>query len=92
MSKEIIEIREDIVSSTVGHLHEEVSDIIAEGVQHITFDMSEVDIIDSTGIGFIIKVQNSLQKDGGLLSLRNVNPDIIRMFKVMRLDKHIEIE
>lgn len=92
MSSEVIVINEDIVSSTVQNLHKEVSDYIADGVTGITFDMSSVDIIDSTGIGFIIKVQNTLKRNGGVLSLRNVNSDIIRMFKVMRLDQHISIE
>ncbi len=92
MSTEVIVINEDIVSSTVQNLHKEVSDFIADGVTGITFDMSSVDIIDSTGIGFIIKVQNTLKRNGGVLSLCNVNSDIIRMFKVMRLDQHISIE
>lgn len=92
MSSEVIVINEDIVSSTVQNLHKEVSDFIADGVTGITFDMGNVDIIDSTGIGFIIKVQNTLKRNGGVLSLCNVNSDIVRMFKVMRLDQHISIE
>ncbi len=92
MSSEVVVINEDIVSSTVQNLHKEVSDIIADGVSDIIFDMGNVDIIDSTGIGFIIKVQNTLKRNGGVLTLKKVNSDIIRMFKVMRLDQHISIE
>ncbi|ERP31796.1 STAS domain-containing protein [Chitinivibrio alkaliphilus] len=91
MEAESIYITEDIVSSTVGNLHDEISDIIADGVEKIVLNMEAVDIIDSTGIGFIIKIQNSLKKNGGSLTLENVNSDIVRMFKVMRLDKHIRI-
>ncbi|MGM0460904.1 MAG: STAS domain-containing protein [Fibrobacterota bacterium] len=91
MEEEVIQIHEDIVSSTVKHLHDEISDIIADGATRITFNMEQVNIIDSTGIGFIIKVQNSLKKNDGRLTLKNLNPDIVRMFKVMRLDKHIQL-
>lgn len=92
MDLEIVTIHEDIVSSTVDNLHKDIGDIIADGKKNILIDMEEVAIIDSTGIGFIIKVQNTLKRMNGSLVLRNVNSDIMRMFKVMRLDQHITIE
>lgn len=92
MASEILKISDDITSSFVEILHRELDELIDDGIVDITFDMSNVDIVDSTGIGFIIRVQNSLKEKGGELKLRGVNSDIFKMMKIMRLDKHFSIE
>ncbi len=92
MATEILEITTDITSSTIEIIHRDVDDLINDGLIDLTFDMSKVDIVDSTGIGFIIRVQNSLKQHGGILQLRGVNSDIFKMMKIMRLDKHFSIE
>ncbi len=92
MASETLKITNDITSSFVELLHREVDTLIDDSIFEITFDMSSVDVVDSTGIGFIIRVQNSLKQKGGALRLRSVNADILKMMKIMRLDKHFSIE
>jgi anti-anti-sigma factor len=92
MSTETLEITTDITSATLEVIHRDVDDLINDGLINITFDMAKVDIVDSTGIGFIIRVQNSLKQHGGTLNLRGVNNDIFKMMKIMRLEKHFSIE
>lgn len=92
MKNETIMISDDITSSFVEVLHRELDEVMNEGVIDITFDMQKVDVVDSTGIGFIIRIQNSLKRKGGALKLSHVNSDIFRMMKIMRLDKHFLIE
>jgi len=92
MASEILKITDDITSSFVELLHREVDSLLDDGIFEITFDMGAVEIVDSTGIGFIIRVQNSLKQKGGALKLRSVNSDILKMMKIMRLDKHFSIE
>ncbi len=92
METEIVKINDDITSAYVEIIHREIDRLISNDIVNITFDLTNVDIVDSTGIGFIIRVQNSLkQKDGGL-KLCGVNADILKMMKIMRLDKHFSIE
>lgn len=92
MKNETIIISDDITSSFVEVLHRELDEVINDGVLDITFDMKKVGIVDSTGIGFIIRIQNSLKQKGGALKLSHVNSDIFKMMKIMRLDKHFVIE
>lgn len=92
MANDVLTITNDITSSFVEILHREVDSLLDDGVFNITFDMAKVDVVDSTGIGFIIRVQNSLKQKGGALRLRGVNADILKMMKIMRLDKHFSIE
>ncbi len=92
MATEVLIITNDITSSSIEILHRDVDELISSGVKNIVFDMTKVDIVDSTGIGFIIRVQNSLKELSGELQLRGVNQDIFKMLKIMRLDRHFTIE
>jgi len=92
MASQILKITDDITSSFVELLHRDIDTLMDDGVYDITFDMSGVDVVDSTGIGFIIRVQNSLKQKNGALKLCGVNTDILKMMKIMRLDKHFVIE
>ncbi len=92
MSSEILKISDDITSAYIEILHHEVNALLEEGIVDITFDLSDVDIVDSTGVGFIIRVQNSLKQKSGGLVLSGVNSDILKMMKIMRLDRHFSIK
>ena len=92
MSSEVLKIEEDVVSSTIGALHRDIDELIDDEIYNITLDFSSVDVIDSTGIGFVIRVQNSLKQHDGTLVLKGVNSDIMKMMRIMRLDQHFEIQ
>lgn len=92
MNSETITINSDITSSTVDPLLREVNSLIETGQSDIVFDLTHVAVVDSTGIGFMIRVQNSLRQKNGGLTLSNVNEDILKMMKIMRLDRHFIVE
>lgn len=92
MKQEILEISDDITSATVDVLLRRVKRILDEGVADLELSLENVEIIDSTGIGFIIRLQNSLAEVNGGLVLSKVNDDIFKMMKFMRLDKHFTIK
>jgi anti-sigma B factor antagonist len=81
----------DIVAGEVQNFKSEILGLISEKSDQILIDMSNVEMIDSTGIGVFICAQNSLKKINGALKVENVSPDILKMFKIMRLDKHFEV-
>ena len=60
-------------------------------IDEIVLDLTKVELVDSTGIGFVIRIQNTLEKKEGQLVLMNVHDDIKKMLQIMRLDKHITI-
>ncbi len=81
----------DIVAGEVQAFRGELLGLINEGVLKISVDLTGVEMIDSSGIGVFISAQNSLRKAGGSLKVLNVSPDILKMFRIMRLDKHFEV-
>lgn len=55
-------------------------------------DLSEVDYIDSTGLGIFIGFYKALQEHGGYMKITGVNARLKRLFEITGLDKIIDIE
>lgn len=82
---------QDVVSTAVPALKQELSDLIAEGVSEIFLDLTGTNMMDSIGIGVIIATHNSMKKKGGKLMLVHVSENILKLFKSMRLDQHLNL-
>jgi anti-anti-sigma factor len=91
MGSETIKINENIVSSSLVKIRDDLLDLVNSGVTTLTLDLKAVDVIDSTGIGFLIRLQKELSEESGELILTSVNKDIVQMLKLMWLDQHITI-
>lgn len=81
----------NIVSSNMAEMRAKMKGLVADGCSTITLDLAGVEIVDSTGIGLLIAIHNSLLKAGGTLSVINASKDILDLFKAMRLDQHFAI-
>lgn len=58
---------------------------IVAGIHEFVFDLSGMVTLDSTGIGLLIAVNNSLAAVQGTMRLINVSPDILKLLQTMRL-------
>ncbi|OKY76542.1 MAG: hypothetical protein BM485_04760 [Desulfobulbaceae bacterium DB1] len=82
----------DIVASQCVGLKKEFLEIINSGEKKISIDLSETEMIDSSGIGLLISIRNSLANNGGgEIELIHLSDDLRQLFKVMRLDNHFTI-
>jgi len=82
---------EDIVAGNTAKFNEEMNRLLKESVINVTVDLSNVEMIDSSGMAVFITAQNNLDKGTGKLKAINLSPDILKMFKIMRLDAHFEV-
>jgi anti-sigma B factor antagonist len=82
----------DIVASQCASLKQEFVEIINSGEKKIVIDLSATEMIDSSGIGLLISIRNSLANyGGGEIELLNLSEDLKQLFKVMKLDNHFKI-
>ncbi len=58
---------------------------------HLILDMSEVDFMDSSGLGFIMGRYALMQEIGGSLSLRNPSAVVMKMLTMTGFDKKVRI-
>jgi len=92
MNETVIKLEGNIIVKESRKLREKILELAEQGTVHITLDIDDVELVDSTGIGVLVGMQNVLRKKDGMLKVINVSSDIMKMFKIMRLDKHIEFE
>lgn len=83
--------RENLTLSIAEELRPRLLQDLAEGVSQVVFDLRGTEVVDSSGIGLLIATHNSLNKTGGSLEVVGVSPEIMNLFKAMRLDRHFSV-
>jgi len=66
--------------------------IIEKNPGEVVIDMEGLKSITSSGIGKIVLLYKELQKKGGKIKIIGVNDTIMQIFKIVKLDKLVEIE
>ena len=64
--------------------------LITGGMKKVVFDLAELKYIDSTGIGIFINVTKQVRTKGGDLVFFNVNPKILEIFHLVKLNDFIQ--
>jgi anti-sigma B factor antagonist len=68
-------------------LRERIRELAAKGAVHLIADLSQVDFLDSTGLGVLVGGLKRLREDGGSLALVITAPRILRIFQITGLTK-----
>lgn len=79
---------------TVGEsnsVREKVNEQIAAGVHNVILDLSNVDYVDSTGLGIMVICFTSLKKLGGALKLVNPNKRNVELLLLTKLHTIFEV-
>jgi anti-sigma B factor antagonist len=74
-----------IDTETSSILDKEICSILTGATKTLVLDMAEVEYITSAGIGIIAKTKSSLKYKGGDLAMINLQPQIKKVFEIIRL-------
>ncbi|MEN6309813.1 MAG: STAS domain-containing protein [Anaerohalosphaeraceae bacterium] len=74
-----------INSDTWEALDRQISELIQKKISTIILDLADVDFVSSAGVGAIIKAKMSLMRYYGELALVNPQPQIRKVFDIMKL-------
>jgi len=66
--------------------------IADENITHLTLDLENLTFMDSSGIGVLLGRLRTLQSRGGSLSVKNMRPEVEKLFRLSGLQRVIEIE
>jgi len=64
--------------------------LVTGGMKKVVFDLTDLKYIDSTGIGIIINFTKQVRTKGGDLVFFNVNPKILEIFHLVKLNDFIQ--
>jgi len=82
---------DDIVAASIPELRARMRGIVAEGIEELVIDLTDVRMVDSSGIGLLISAYNSLRKVGGRLAVIHASADILELFQTMRMHQHFSV-
>lgn len=86
-----ITIPKDFIVDEVAVFRIEVNKLIEKGQKNFTFDFSNCNFIDSTGLGALVSIYKKCVEKGGSVKLKALKPEVEKLFKLTRLDRVFEI-
>ncbi len=82
----------DIYVEQADKLLEIFNSIIEKGPEEVIIDLSGLKSITSSGIGKIVLLYKGLRKKNGKVKIIGVNNTIMQIFKIVKLNKLVEIQ
>jgi anti-sigma B factor antagonist len=73
-------------------LREIVRELLDKGNKKIVLDLDEVQYVDSSGIGELVKTHTTVRNQGGQLRLINLNKRVNDLLQMTRLSSVFDIE
>lgn len=84
----IVKFKKEMNIETSPQINREIIALINEGFINLKFDFSDLQFIDSTGMGVLIGIRATLRSKKGNVSLSNLSP---RVEKILRTSKLLDI-
>ena len=72
-------------SETAPTLDQQIQKALVNGANIIVLDMADLKMITSAGVGVVMKTQTSVAKRGGEMIMLNMQPQITKVFEIVRL-------
>ena len=88
----IAKLEGKLVAGNLDEVREKLKELIKNGPNTVSLDLSGVDYIDSTGVGFLAATYNSLSKKGGTLSIIGLSEKMYNFFINLRLNAYFKLE
>lgn len=87
----VLKIAKNFTVDEVAVFRNEVKELLKKGISNYTFDFSDCDFIDSTGLGVLVSVYKRCAEFNGSIKLINLKEEVRKLFELTRLDKVFEI-
>lgn len=87
----VVPLKADLDVMTVPAVRHSIDSLISSGCRRVILNMADVSFIDSAGMGLIIREIARMRAAGGLMSLINVSPVVLRALALRRVVDFIPV-
>jgi len=81
----VLRVTGEVDLFTAPQLRERVIHLLADGVRHVIADLSDVEFMDSTGLGALVGSLKRLRVDGGSLTLVTGAEAVLHLLRITGL-------
>jgi anti-sigma B factor antagonist len=82
-----LSIRRSLDINSAPALNEEIDKIVATHPTKVLCDLSELDLIDSSGVAALVKLYKNVRAGGGTVKISGARDQPLAIFKLLRMDK-----
>jgi anti-sigma B factor antagonist len=79
-------------AATAGKFKELIGNHWSPGLTHATIDLSQVEFIDSSGVGALLSVYRRLPESAEAVTLKAMRPQVRAVIELLRLHRIFQIE
>jgi anti-sigma B factor antagonist len=83
----VVEVRGEVDIYTSSLLRERLVEVVEGGARQVVVDLSQVDFLDSSGLGVLVGALKRLRTVGGDLSLVCTREKLLKIFRITALDR-----
>ncbi len=87
----VLKLHGKLDGHTFNEFNEEIERQYAAGMRKIIVDCSHLGYVSSYGIGALVRAQAKLRRQGGEMKLAAIQSMVADIFRVVRLDKLLDI-
>jgi anti-sigma B factor antagonist len=87
----VIAVGGELDMSAAPDLRATIDTALDDGAVTLVVDLGEATFIDSTGIGTLMATLHRLKELGGTLEIVCVEPNLLRVFEIVGLDRQLSI-
>ena len=88
----LVHLSGDIYVEEAAQLRESLIGYLENGHRMFIIDLSDVDYIDSTGMGTLVAIRKRALQNGGSVIIKGINGLVKEIFELSRLTKVFEIQ
>jgi anti-sigma B factor antagonist len=88
----LLQIRGELDALSASELRPLLDRVVEDGRRDVTVDLSELRLIDSSGIGALVSLYKRVRGGGGTVKFTGVTAQPLVIFKLLRLDVVFELE
>lgn len=83
----VVSLQGEVDLASAPQLRRGLYDLIDQGNHRIAVDLTEVEFMDSTGLGVLIGALKRLREASGTMVLGGIRPAVARVFEITGLDR-----
>jgi anti-sigma B factor antagonist len=87
----LLRVRGELDALSCPELRDVLETLAAMGKRDVTVDLSDLRLIDSSGIGVMVSLYKRVRANGGQVKFIGVTAQPLVIFKLLRLDRAFEL-
>ncbi len=87
----VVAVAGELDALSAPQLDEHLTEVLAESPSLVVMDLTEVDFLDSTGLGVLIKALTHLRETGGELAVVATSPRILKVLTITGMDQIMSV-